>query len=94
MGLLTCQGMLACKVVEGSMHREQYLEFLEHKVVSFHGPILAGSPLNCSLNHVLQLPLCSAYPGPLSVLVMDNARIHHGPEVLELCTRFGMYFSH
>ncbi|KAJ3511381.1 hypothetical protein NMY22_g15667 [Coprinellus aureogranulatus] len=23
------------------------------------------------------LPLCSAYPGPRSVLVMDNARIHH-----------------
>ncbi|KAJ7347866.1 hypothetical protein DFH08DRAFT_699149, partial [Mycena albidolilacea] len=29
MGLLTCQGMIACKVVEGSMHRTQYLEFLE-----------------------------------------------------------------
>ncbi|KAJ7300436.1 hypothetical protein DFH08DRAFT_919265 [Mycena albidolilacea] len=32
-GFLTCQGMLACKVVEGSMHRDQYLEFLEHQVV-------------------------------------------------------------
>jgi hypothetical protein len=28
-GLLTCQGMMACKVVEGSRHRTQYLEFLE-----------------------------------------------------------------
>jgi hypothetical protein len=33
-GLLTCQGMLASTVVEGSMHRDQYLEFLEHQVVS------------------------------------------------------------
>ncbi|KAJ6511104.1 hypothetical protein C8R45DRAFT_753762, partial [Mycena sanguinolenta] len=33
-GLLTCEGMVACKLVEGSMHREQYLEFLEQQVVS------------------------------------------------------------
>lgn len=35
------------------------------------------------------MPLCTAYPGPLSVLVMDNARIHHGEEILELADRFG-----
>jgi transposase len=35
-GLLTCNGMLASTVVEGSMHREQYLEFLEHQVVRFY----------------------------------------------------------
>jgi hypothetical protein len=37
----------------------------------------------------LQLPKCTAYPGPLSVLVMDNAKIHHGAEILELVDRFG-----
>jgi transposase len=46
---------------------------------------------------LLQLPKCSAYPGPLSVLVMDNAKIHHGQEILELVDRFGecdlCYFS-
>ncbi|KAJ7120563.1 hypothetical protein C8R43DRAFT_1090895 [Mycena crocata] len=31
--LLTSRGMLASTVVEGSMHRTQYLEFLEHQVV-------------------------------------------------------------
>jgi hypothetical protein len=36
-----------------------------------------------------QLPKCTAYPGPLSVLVMDNARIHHGNKILELADRFG-----
>jgi hypothetical protein len=38
-----------------------------------------------------KMPLCSAYPGPLSVLVMDNARIHHGDEILELADRFGEF---
>jgi len=31
-----------------------------------------------------------AYPGPLSVLVVDSAKIHHGAEVLELIDRFGV----
>ncbi|KAH7921102.1 hypothetical protein BV22DRAFT_982634, partial [Leucogyrophana mollusca] len=35
------------------------------------------------------LPLCSPYPGKNSVLVMDNARIHHGNEIQELAERFG-----
>lgn len=34
-GLLTIDGMVASYVVEGSMTRELYLEFLEHEVVSF-----------------------------------------------------------
>src|SRR5882762_5837499 len=36
------------------------------------------------------MPLCSAYPGPLSVLVMDNAKIHHGNAILELADQFGI----
>ena len=36
------------------------------------------------------MPKCTAYPGPLSVLVMDNAKIHHGDGILELADRFGM----
>ncbi|KAG2340502.1 hypothetical protein BDR05DRAFT_950394 [Suillus weaverae] len=31
-----------------------------------------------------QLPLCSPYPGKLSVLVMDNAKCHHGYGVADL----------
>ncbi|KAJ7894747.1 hypothetical protein B0H13DRAFT_2339121 [Mycena leptocephala] len=31
-GLLTSRGMLTSTVVEGSMHRDQYLSFLEHQV--------------------------------------------------------------
>ena len=39
------------------------------------------------------MPLCSAYPGPLSVLVMDNACIHHGDEILELADRFSEFIQ-
>ncbi|KAF8238892.1 hypothetical protein L208DRAFT_1240716 [Tricholoma matsutake] len=35
------------------------------------------------------LPKCTAYPGPLSVLMMDNARIHHGNKILKLADCFG-----
>ncbi len=37
--------------------------------------------------------MCSAFPGPLSVLVMDNARIHHGEGILELVDRFRLYHT-
>jgi hypothetical protein len=33
--------------------------------------------------------MCSPYPGPLSVLVMDNAKIHHGEDVAELIEAYG-----
>ena len=36
-----------------------------------------------------QMPLTMVFPGPLSVFIMDNARIHHGMEILELAERFG-----
>jgi transposase len=39
------------------------------------------------------MPICTAYPGPLSVLVMDNAKIHHGDAILELADRFGIAFN-
>ena len=39
------------------------------------------------------MPMCSAFPGPLSVLVMDNARIHHGEGILELVDRFRLYHT-
>ena len=37
------------------------------------------------------MPLTSPYPGKLSVLVMDNACIHHQSEILELAEQFGMH---
>ena len=43
--------------------------------------------------NIQKMPLCSVYPGPLSVLVMDNACIHHGNEILELADRFSEFIQ-
>jgi hypothetical protein len=82
-GLLTVDGMASNTVVEGSMMQAQFLEYLEYSVVCI--PFCSIQP------HLLfvQLPLCTPFPGYLSVLVMDNARIHHGEEILKLMQRFG-----
>jgi transposase len=82
-GLLTVDGIVASTVVEGSMTRDLYLQFLEYTVICLPSHFnQLGSDLD-------QLPMCSAYPGPLSVLVMDNVKVHHGEEILELTARFG-----
>jgi transposase len=36
------------------------------------------------------LPLATPYPGPRSVLVMDNAAIHHSDELAEMCAAAGV----
>lgn len=92
-GLLTLNGMAVSLVVEGSMTKELFLEFLENSVVCTI--ILSRHKLVFSYKIfiLLQMPLCSPFPGPLSVLVMDNARIHHGYEITQIADRFGMYLQ-
>jgi transposase len=36
------------------------------------------------------LPLCSRYPEPKSVLVMDNASFHHTKQIKEICHNAGV----
>jgi hypothetical protein len=38
------------------------------------------------------MPLCAPFPGTLSVLVMNNARIYHGAEILERAECFSWCF--
>jgi hypothetical protein len=88
--LINLDGMVLGTVVEGSMTKATFLQYLEFIVVGllFHFSFLsyfttlliATSP---------QLPKCTAFPGPMSVLVMDNAKIHHGDDVTELIESFG-----
>lgn len=35
------------------------------------------------------LPLTNPYPGPQSVIVLDNAKIHHSDEVVQLIEGYG-----
>lgn len=39
------------------------------------------------------MPLTAPFPGVLSVLVMDNARVHHGEGILELAEHFREFYS-
>jgi hypothetical protein len=89
-GLLTIDGIVVSKVIEGSMTKDLYINFLEYEVVCafFFTSIIVTTRTNLDKP---KMPLCSAYPGPLSVLVMDNAHIHHGVEILELADRFGEF---
>lgn len=46
----------------------------------------------------LQIPLTNPYPGPRSVLVLDNCRIHHAEEIRHLVedearTSAGFFFN-
>jgi len=86
-GLLTIDGMIANTVVEGSMTRDHFLQYLEFTVVRLY-------TVNASCIHshfCSKMPLCAPFPGYLSVLVMDNARIHHGEGILELAAQFRSY---
>ena len=78
-GLLTVDGMVMSMVVQGSMTTASFCEFLEENVVCTF--LLDNSK---HMTTPYQLPLCSPFPGKLSVLVIDNARIHHGEGVREL----------
>ena len=48
---------------------------------------------HCWLSDFLQLPKCSVYSGPLSVLILDNAKIHQGLELLKLTDWFGVHIE-
>jgi hypothetical protein len=47
-----------------------------------------------TLTTAFQMPLCSLYPGPLSILVLDNVRIHHNNEILALTDHFGVLIKY
>jgi len=81
---MSTDGVIAGKVVLGSFDQVRYIEFIELFVVSIWlVNLLSG------LNYYVQLPLCTRWPGKHSVLVMDNARIHHGEEICELVMQHG-----
>jgi transposase len=84
-GVLTIDGFLCGMSVEGSLTKDVLLKWLEFSVVRNHSILSIGYMLT-----LFQLPKCSAYPGPCSVLVLDNATIHHGDEILVLADRFGV----
>jgi hypothetical protein len=83
--VLSIDGFVCGMSVEGSFTKPVFLKWLEFSVVHTALFFVLGAVLT-----TLQLPKCSAYPSPLSVLVLDNALIHHNKEILILADRFGV----
>jgi hypothetical protein len=85
--LLTLNGIVAGTVVKGSMTKAMYMDYLAFSVVSYASNLISSFLILSPL----QLPQCFAFPGLLNVLVMDNAKIHHRQEILDLVAEFGIY---
>lgn len=82
--LLTLDGIIFATVVEGSMTQTAFLDWLENNMVC---ALVIFFPIH---NRDLYLPKYKAYPAPsLCVIMMDNAKIHHGAEILEIFDGFG-----
>ena len=78
------EGIIASRVVEGSFTRESFLEYLRDDLVS--SLFIRGIYL---IMHCYYLPLTTPFPSPRSVLVLDNAKIHHSDEVIQLAEGYG-----
>ena len=81
------EGIIASKVLEGSFHHDSFLEFLRDDLVS----ILSSSLPTLS---TIQLPMTTPYPGPRSILVLDNACVHHAQQIEDLIHDYGALCSY
>lgn len=80
---LSLDGIIALDIFEGSVNKDRFISFVRDQLVSIAPPIhLIGTC--CSLVHPVQAPKLTPYPGPRSVVVMDNCAIHHDEEIREI----------
>lgn len=69
---LTCDGIIALDIFEGSVNKERFIEFLRDQLVQ----------------------LLTPYPGPHSVVVLDNCAIHHDEDIRQIIeVECGLYIS-
>ena len=77
-------GIFAHKVVEGSFDHDKFFKFVrDHVVRSSHLSLEFIAELH-------QMPLTSPFPGSRSVLILDNAKIHHSESISDLVRAYGM----
>ena len=78
--IIMLNGIIVHDIIEGSVTSEKFIEFLRELVVSF---VII---LSCTLltSYFPQISLTNPYPGPCSVLILDNCRIHHAEEIQQL----------
>jgi hypothetical protein len=87
---VSLQGMLGVIAHQGSMRRVDVEYFIEEVLVSSL-LVIFDAPLGTHPAAFLgQMPVMGRFPGPNSVLVLDNAAVHHGGRVREICETHGV----
>jgi hypothetical protein len=76
---LTLDGIITYNIIEGSVTAARFLTFLRELVVRLSSHLCFHS-----FTFHLQLPLTNPYPGPRSVIVLDNCSIHHAKDIHQL----------
>ena len=75
---ITLQGIEAIKIFPENGNAVEFEGFVEHDLVR-----VSTVCSSTFANKLTQTPILTPYPGPRSVVVMDNASIHHRPETRE-----------
>ena len=93
---VSLEGYIVSIAQEGTICRLDLEHFLETQLVSLQ-PIIPTTGSYLCLFYLLvrlQLPNMSPFPGPNSVIIMDNARVHIGGRMQELCDAQGVLLKY
>lgn len=87
---VTCGGIIALDIFQGTLNRERFIQYLKEDLVcSIFQCFAVMLPII-----VLQSPVLKPYPGPQSVVMLDNCAIHHDEEICVIIEdECGMYLS-
>jgi len=84
---LSLDGIIALDIMEGSCDKQRFNKFIMDKVVCRVRCILLLIVIDSLLS--LQLPQMRPYPEKHSVIVLDNAQIHHNADWIDMVKNAG-----
>ena len=76
------EGYIALDIIEGPVRQAQFHEFLRDSLVRL--PTVREIHQGYRTDSERQFPLMTPYPGPRSVVVLDNCPIHKGQEIVDM----------
>ncbi len=74
-------GIVALDIFEGSVNKEHFIQFLNEQLVC---PFVTIDAWYSTIIHSIQVPQLNPFPGPLSVVILDNCTIHHDDDIRRL----------
>jgi len=89
---LTLDGFVAVDIFEGSCDRKRFVDFVLDQVVCANIIDIIIFYLYFIIYYYLlsmKVPIMNPYPGNNSVIIMDNARIHHDINLISLLEGLG-----